>query len=275
MAEITAGMVKELREKTGLPMMDCKQALAATSGDMDAAVKHLREKGEKIKETRLGRDTTAGRIAVYADVPSGKGAMIEFKCESAPVAGSAETKLFASELAKVFATSSASNAEELLKQPAPSKPGMTLGEQMSDMFNRIREVFALGRMVKFNAPSGGYAHHDGSMGALVEVEGGSNEVAKDVAMHIVGKKPLVVIKEELDAASVETERGIQADMARKEGKPENIIAKMIEGRMRNFYAERVLLEQPFVKEESKTVGKLADEAKMKVKRFLRWEMGKE
>ena len=275
MAEVTAGMVKELREKTGLPMMDCKQALTATNGDMEAAIKHLREKGEKIKETRLGRDTEAGRIAVYADVPSGKGAMIEFKCESAPVAGSAETKQFANELAKVFATSSATNAEELLKQPAPSKPGMTLGEQMSDMFNRIREVFAIGRLAKFDSASGGYAHHDGSMGALVEVEGGTNEAAKDVAMHIVGKKPLVVTKEEVDPKSVEDERAHQADMARKEGKPENIIAKMIEGRMRNFYAERVLLEQPFVKEESKTVGKLAEEAKMKIKRFLRWELGKE
>ena len=275
MAEITAGMVKELREKTGLPMMDCKQALVATHGAMEAAVKHLREKGEKIKETRLGRDTGAGRIAVYADVPTGKGAMIEFKCESAPVAGSAETKQFANDLAKAFATSNATTADELLRQPALSKPGMTLGEQMSDMFNRIREVFALGRVAKFDAASGGYAHHDGSMGALVEVEGGSNQVAKDVAMHIVGKKPLVVTKEELDPQSVEAERALQADMARKEGKPENIIAKMIEGRMRNFYAERVLLEQPFVKEESKTVGKLVDEAKMKVKRFLHWEMGKE
>jgi elongation factor Ts len=94
-------------------------------------------------------------------------------------------------------------------------------------------------------------------------------------MHIVGKKPLVVTKEEVDPKSVEDERAHQADMARKEGKPENIIAKMIEGRMRNFYAERVLLEQPFVKEESKTVGKLAEESKMKIKRFLRWELGKE
>jgi elongation factor Ts len=275
MAEVTAASVKELREKTGLPMMDCKQALSATNGDMDAAVKYLREKGEKIKETRLGRDTEAGRIAVYADVPSGKGAMIEFKCESAPVANSPETKQFVNDLAKTLATSNVTTAEELLKQPAPSKPGMTLGEQMADMFNRIREVFAIGRIVKFNAASGGYAHHDGSMGALVEVEGGTNEAAKDVAMHIVGKKPLVVRKEDLDAKSIEDERAVQADMARKEGKPENIIAKMIEGRMRNFYAERVLLEQPFVKEESQTVSKLADDAKMKIKRFVRWEMGKE
>jgi elongation factor Ts len=94
-------------------------------------------------------------------------------------------------------------------------------------------------------------------------------------MHIVGKKPSVVSKEEIDAKAVEDERAVQADMARKEGKPENIIAKMIEGRMRNFYAERVLLEQPFVKEETKTVAKLAEEAKMKIKRFVRWELGKE
>jgi elongation factor Ts len=275
MADVTAGMVKELREKTGLPMMDCKQALAEVKGDMEAAVKYLREKGEKIKETRLGRETEAGRIAVYADVASAKGAMIEFKCESAPVAGSPETKQFVNDLAKVFATSNATTAEELLKQPAPSKPGMTLGEQMDDMFNRIREVFKLGRVVKFDSSSGGYAHHDGSMGALVEVEGGNNEVAKDVAMHIVGKKPIVVSRDEIDPAAVEAERNLQADMARKEGKPENIIAKMIEGRMRNFYVERALLDQPFVKEETKTVAQLCDEAKMKVKRFVHWELGKE
>jgi len=127
---------------------------------------------------------------------------------------------------------------------------------------------------RIDAPAGGFVHM-AKIGVLVEVEGGTTEAAKDVAMHIVGKKPLVVTKEELDPATVAAEREHQAEMARKEGKPENIIAKMIDGRMRNFYSERVLLEQPFVKEETKTVAKLADEAKMKIKRFVRWELGKE
>lgn len=143
------------------------------------------------------------------------------------------------------------------------------------MFNRIREVFELGRIVRFDSSSGGYAHHDGGSGALVEVSGGTNEAAKDVAMHVVAQKPQVVKKEDLEASAVDKEREILSEAARKEGKPENIIGKMVEGRLKNFFAEKVLLEQPFVKDDTKTVGKIADEAKMKVLKFVRWELGKE
>jgi elongation factor Ts len=201
--------------------------------------------------------------------------LIELLCESAPVAGSKEFSQFAADLARQLATGpGASTADELLSQPSLAKPGQTLGEQKDDMFNRIREVFNLGRIVRFAAPSGGYAHHDGSSGALVEVRGGSPEVAKDVAMHIVAMKPTTVAKEDLPPQVVEKEREILSEAARKEGKPENIIGKMIEGRLKNFFAEQVLLEQPFVKDDKKTVGKLAAEAGMKIIRFIRWELGK-
>lgn len=276
MAEITAAAVKSLREKTGLPMMDCKKALQETGGDETAAVELLRKQGIKTKETRIGRETSAGRIAVYADVAGKIGAMIELKCESAPVAGSAEFKQYVNDLAKQLATGpGAKTAEELLAQPSLSKPGQTLGDQKDDMFNRIREVFELGRLMRIDGPCGGYAHHDGSIGALVQVEGGTNEAAKDVAMHVAAQKPQVVNKEDLEAAAVDKEREILSEAARKEGKPENIIAKMVEGRLKNFFAEKVLLEQPFVKDDSQTVGKIAQGAKMKVVRFVRWEIGKE
>jgi elongation factor Ts len=275
MPEITAAMVKALRERTGLPMMDCKKALQETNGDEDKALEHLRKQGIKTKETRLGRETSAGRIAVYTDFAKGVAAMIELQCESAPVAGGKEFAQFANDLAKQLATGpGASSGDELLKQSVPGKSG-TFGDALDDMYNRIREVFKLGRVTRINGACGAYAHHDGSSGALVEVKGGSPEAAKDVAMHVVAFKPGAGAKADLDTAAVDKEREILTEAARKEGKPENIIGKMIEGRLKNFFAEKVLLEQPFVKDDKRTVGAVAGEAKMKVVRFVRWELGKE
>jgi elongation factor Ts len=275
MAEITAAAVKSLREKTGLPMMECKKALASTGGDEEAAVRWLREQGIKTQETRLGRETGAGRIAVYVDLEKQVGAMVELQCESAPVAGSPDFKQFVNDLARQLALgSAAANADDLLKQPSPSTAGKTLGEVKDDLFNRMREVFNIGRLMRIDGRCGGYAHHDGSIAALVQIEGGNADAAKDVAMHVVAQNPSAVSKENLDPALVQKEREILSEAARKEGKPENIIQKMIEGRLRNFYAERVLLEQPFVKDDKKTVGQYAKENAMQVKHFVRWQMGK-
>lgn len=275
MADITAVDVKTLRERTGLPMMECKKALQATGGDQEAAVDWLRKQGIKTKETRIGRETAFGRIAVYTDMQAGIGAMFELLCESAPVASSREFIDFANLLARQLATGpGAATADELLAQPSPGKPGQTLGEQKDDMFNRIREVFNVGRVLRVDAPCGGYAHHDGSAGALVEVSGGNPETAKEIAMHIVAMKPQVVSKDQLDPKAIERERDVLTEAARKEGKPESIISKMIEGRLKNFFAEKVLLEQPFVKEEKKTVGQIASESGMQILRFARWELGK-
>ena len=275
MAEISAAAVKSLREKTGLPMMECKKALASSGGDEDAAIRWLREQGIKTQETRLGRETGAGRIAVYVDLAKKVGAMVEVQCESAPVAGSPDFKQFTTDLAKQLALGpGAASGDELFKQPSPSAAGKTLGEVKDDLFNRMREVFNVGRVARIDGPCGGYAHHDGSIAALVEIEGGNADAAKDVAMHVVAQNPSAVSKENLDPALVQKEREILSEAARKEGKPENIIQKMIEGRLRNFYAERVLLEQPFVKDDKKSVGQYAKENGMQVKHFIRWQMGK-
>jgi elongation factor Ts len=162
MAEITAAAVKSLREKTGLPMMECKKALASTGGDEEAAVRWLREQGIKTQETRLGRETGAGRIAVYVDLDKQVGAMVELQCESAPVAGSPDFKQFVNDLARQLALgSAAANADDLLKQPSPSTAGKTLGEVKDDLFNRMREVFNIGRLMRIDGRCGGYAHHDG------------------------------------------------------------------------------------------------------------------
>jgi elongation factor Ts len=201
--------------------------------------------------------------------------MVELQCESAPVAGNEEFIQLANDLVAQLAEEECSTPEELLKRPSPSQQGTLLHEQLDDLANRIREVFRLSRIERIAGPCGGYVHHNGNVGVLVEVEGGNAELAKDVCMHIAAMRPAAVSKEDLDPKMVEKEREILSEAARKEGKPEKIIDKMVEGRLRNFFAERCLTEQPFVKDDKKTVGKIAAEAGMKILRFVHWEIGKE
>jgi elongation factor Ts len=276
MADISAAAVKSLRDKTGLPMMKCKEALQATGGDEQAAIDWLRKDNIKVQESRIGRETSFGRMGLFIDWDKNTGAMVELLCESAPVAANAEFIVLANDMAKQLATGKgAKSADELLAQPSPSKSGQTLRDQMMDLANRIREVFKLARVARIDGKCGGYVHHAGkTVGVLVEVTGGTPEAAKDVCMHIAAMRPQVLSKEELDPAAVEKEREILSEAARKEGKPENIIGKMVEGRLRNFFAERVLLEQPFVKDDKKTVAKFAQENGMKIVRFIHWELGK-
>ncbi len=276
MAEITAAAVKALRERTGLPMMDCKQALTESGGDADKAVDWLRKRGAQVASKRAGRETTFGRFGIYTSIDPGVGAMVELKCESAPVTQNDEFIQLANDLAQQLALGSAiSNGEELLDQPSPSKSGSTLREQRDDLFNRIREVFNVGRLVRIDGACGGYSHNAATVaGVLVEIEGGDEATAKDVCMHIAAMRPAALNKEELDPAEVEKERQILRAAALEEGKPENIVDKMVEGRLRNFYAEKVLLEQPFVKEQKMTVGQYAKDNGMKIKQFVHWELGK-
>ena len=275
MAAITAADVKALRDQTGLPMMDCKKALQEADGDIDKAIEWLRKKGAKTMEKRSGRETGAGRIAIYSDTSAGVAAMVELQCESAPVASNEEFVQLAEDLAKQLATGpGAATPEELLAQPSPSKPGQTLKDQFDDLTNRIREVFRLQKIERIEGTCGGYVHHNGAVGVLLHFEGGPEELAKDICMHTAAMRPLVLSIDDLDPAMVEKEREILAEAARKEGKPENIIDKMVEGRIRNFYAERCLAEQPFVKDDKSTVGKTAKAAGMKLVKFTHWELGK-
>lgn len=276
MADISAAAVKSLRDKTGLPMMKCKEALQVTSGDEQAAIEWLRKDNIKVQESRIGRETSFGRMGLFTDWDKGVGSLVELLCESAPVAANAEFVSLAGDMAKQLALGKgAATADELLDQPSPSASGQTLRQQMMDLANRIREVFKVGRIARIDGKCAGYVHHAGkTVGVLIEVTGGKPEIAKDVCMHIAAMRPQVLSKNDLDAAEVEKEREILSEAARNEGKPENIIGKMVEGRLRNFFAERVLLEQPFVKDDKKTVGKFAEENGMKIVRYIHWELGK-
>jgi elongation factor Ts len=273
MPAITAALVKELRDETGLPMMDCKKALEEAGGDKALATQNLREAGKKLMSIRSDRATEEGRIGVYTSISGKVGAMVELQCESAPVANNTEFVQLANDLAKQLATGpGAATPDELWAQPSPSRKGMTLRDQKDELENKIREVFRLARLVRVDASTGGFVHM-AKIGVLVEVEGGDEGLAKEVALHVAAMNPKAASKESLDPELVAKEREIQKERARQEGKPENIIEKMIEGRMGNFYAENVLEEQPFVKDPATTVGALAKKGGMKVKRFHRWTLG--
>lgn len=278
MAEITAAAVMALREKTGLPMMECKKALRECGGNTDEAVEWLRKQGIKTQALRADRETSCGRLAVFTDPARGVATIIEMRCESPPVAGSPDFKDFCNDIAKTLALGPGANTpEELLAQKSQAHPDKTLAEIKADLFNRMREVFELARIKRVNAPCGGYAHHDGSKAALVEIAGDkvaeAAETAKEIAMHVVALAPQAIRKEDLDPAVIDKEREILTEAARNEGKPENIIAKMIEGRLRNFFAQCVLLEQPFVKDDKQSVGQLAKQAGIEIKAVDNWRLG--
>jgi elongation factor Ts len=275
MAEITAGAVKALREETGLPMMECKEALKETAGDHAAAIEWLRVRGKKVMGGRGERETSCGRVIAYADFAKGVGSLLEVQCESAPVASNEEFIQLCKDLAVVLATGKpVKSPEELLAQASPSKPGQRLQEVWDDLTNRIREVFRLPRMVRIDKTCGAYTHFNGAFGVLVEVEGGNQALANDVALHVGAMNPLVVAIENLDPADVAKEREILTEQAKNEGKkPDNIIAKMVDGRMKVFYASKVLNEQPFVKDDKQTVGQIAGAGKMKITGFQNWKLG--
>ncbi|MBC8356763.1 MAG: translation elongation factor Ts [Planctomycetes bacterium] len=275
MAAITAAAVKALREKTSLPLMDCKKALAECDGNEEAAIQWLRERGLKVMGGRTDRETAFGRFGLYSGLDKATGGIVELKCESDPVAKNEDFIQLANDLAEQLATGpGASSADELLAQPSPSKSGQSLAEQRDDLMNKIREVFNIGRMQRIDGTSGGYSHNSGTVaGVLTSVKGGNDVAAKDVCMHVAAMRPAALNVADLDVAEVEKERGILREAALQEGKPENIVDKMVEGRIRSYYAERVLLEQPFVKEPKQTVGQYAKENGMEVTQFIHWVLG--
>jgi elongation factor Ts len=276
MAEITAATVKELRDRTGLPMMDCKKALDECDGDSDAAVQWLRERGAEVFSKRADRSTDFGRFGITAGHDQSAAAMVELKCESAPVTQNEEFIQLAEDLAVSLAQSNAGSVDELLSQPSPSAEGVSLGEQKDDLFNRTREVFNIGRMIRIEGTCGGYSHNSGTVaGVLLEVEGGNDEAARDICMHIAAMRPEGLTPADIPAESVEQEREVLRQAALQEGKPENIVDKMVEGRLKNFFAGKVLSAQPFVKDDKLTVEEYAEANGMKLKQFIHWEMGAE
>ena len=278
MAEITAKMVQELRNKTGISMMDCKKALETAGGDLDAAIEHLRVSGNaKMAARSAERSTEFGRIAIVT--ADGVSAMVELKCESAPVVGNAEFVQLAQDMAEALRQTSVTTADELLALKSPSK-GTTLRDQFDDLTNRIREVFRIGRMLRVEAPCAGYVHHTNDLAVLIVCDGEvCATTGTDVCMQIAAMNPAVITKEDLDPEMVEKERRIQTETLKNDpasaSRPEDILAKIVDGRMGSFFAEQCLLDQEFIRESGKTVREhiAATAPSMTVTAFHRWKIG--
>lgn len=274
MAQISAADVKAFRERTGLPLMDCKQALTEADGDQEKAIDILRKKGEKLGDKRADRTTEFGRFGLAVGLDRTAGAIVELKCESAPVASNDEFVQLSNDMAEALAAHGAATVDDLLKLDSPSKPGVTLGEQMAELFNRIREKFEVGRFQRFESSCGGYVHPGSTVvGVLMQVSGKNDAAVKDVAMHVAALRPAALNAEQLDPEVVAKEREILTSQATQEGKPANIVEKIVDGRLRQFFAERVLLEQPFVKDDKQTVGAYAKSQGIEIERFVCFVLG--
>ncbi len=272
---ISATSVKTLRDRTNQPMMDCKTALTEADGDMEKAVEILRKKSKDVQDKKVGRETAEGRIAAFIDPAKGVGALLEMRCESAPVAKGDDFAKLANDIAKQVALKAPSSIEELLKQPLVDDPKRTVNDRIADVVGMIREKMHPARMVRMTGLLGYYIHHDSSVGVMVQVEGdkANPEFLKEISMHITWKNPVAARREDVPAALVEKEKEIAKSQAAATGKPANIVEKIAEGKMKTWFAENVLLEQPFVKDDSKTVGDLLKAAGLTLVKSARLRVG--
>ena len=284
MTQITAAMVKELREQTGAGMMDVKSALTEAGGNMEEATKILRKKGLAAASKKAGRVTSEG--AVVAHQSGNTGVLVEVNCETDFVARTDAFRQFAQEVAKVIAGSKANTVEELNDEPRPG--GGTVGDKTKDVIASIKENITIRRFARFVAPDNGaigtYIHAGGKIGVMAELVANTStekapEVARDVAMHIAAAEPRFVHRGEVTQKDLDTEREIARDQAAKSGKPENIVEKMVTGKMEKFYGETCLLEQPYIRNDKQSVGDYvksqAQEAgcEYTVTRFVRYKLG--
>jgi elongation factor Ts len=266
---ITADSVKQLRERTGAGMMECKKALVETQGNLDAAAELMRKSGLAKADKKATRVAAEGTVEVQRSADAA--AMVEVNCETDFVARGEEFLEFAKAAATAALQAAPSDLAGLLATPLA---GSTLDERRRALIAKIGENIAVRRFVRIAAagPVGAYIH-GGRIGALVALQGGDEALARDIAMHVAAVNPTYVDAAAVPADVLEKERAFLTDQSKDEKKPPEIIAKMVEGRLRKYLAEITLVGQPFVKDEDVTVEKLLNKAGAKVLRFVRYEVG--
>lgn len=255
MAVITAAMVKELRVKTDAPMMECKKALTEADGNMEQAEEILRVKLGNKATKAASRITADGVVAIYIDEPGKIGAIVELNSETDFVAKNADFIAFANDIAKLVAENKPADVAALSALPLN---GSTVDEVRKGRIGKIGENISIRRfqIIEGKGKLSTYIHGGAKIGVIVDVVGGNDEVAHDVAMHIAASKPKALDKDGVDQNLIETERRVAIEKARENGKPEHLIEKIAEGSVNKFLKEVTLLSQPFVKDDSKSVGEL-------------------
>jgi len=268
---ITASLVKELRERTGAGMMDCKKALVETNGDADAAAELLRTTGQAKAEKKAGRIAAEGRVEIATN-DAGQAVLMEINCETDFVAKDENFLGFAASAADLALQTAPADVDALLASDLPG--GGNLEEARKTLVAKIGENIAVRRFESLAAQGQiGQYMHGNRIGVIVDVTGGDDELRKDIAMHIAAAAPICISEADVPADQLERERRILTEQSEQEGKPPEIVAKMVEGRLRKFLAEITLQGQVFVKDPDITVGKLLQQKGASVSAFARIEVG--
>ena len=273
---VTAALVKELREKTGAGMMDCKKVLTETDGDLEKAAELLREKGITKAAKKSGRVAAEGMVEAYISEDEKVGAIVEVNSETDFVAKNEEFRTFVMDVAKQIVKNNPESVEALLAEPAMFEEGKTVNEALIGKIATIGENISIRRFARFETTDGlieKYIHGDGKIAVLVNMTSGTKELAKDVCMQIAAARPEFIDRDQVPAERVEKEKEILKIQTMNEGKPEAIAEKIVLGRINKFYQEICLVDQEFVKDPSKKVSQLLSEKDADVVAFARFEKG--
>ena len=267
--EITASLVKELRERTGAGMMDCKKALNDANGDIEVAIEVMRKSGAAKAAKKAGRIAAEGIISIKQN--EGEIVILEVNCETDFVAKDENFLSFVDEILEVITKQDVTDVDDLLHK---SINDQTIEEKIQQLTAKIGEKLSIRRFEKskINKKVGTYLHGK-RIGVIVEIEGGDDNLAKDIAMHIAASKPLYVDSKEVSSSVLDKEKEIYIAQAQESGKPDDIIEKMVEGRLKKFVKEITLLGQPFVKDSEQSVEKILKSANAKVLSIIRYEVG--
>jgi elongation factor Ts len=269
---ISASVVKELRERTGAGMMECKGALVEANGDLEAALDILRTRGQAKADKKAGRVAAEGRIELALAANGSSAVLLEVNCETDFVARDENFLSFARESAALALEARPADVAELMR--AACAGGGTLEDRRKELVAKIGENINVRRFERVDAEGALTSYlHGTRIGVLVDVVGGDAELGRDLAMHVAASRPQCVTPEEVDAGIIERERRIFTEQAAQEDKPAEIRARMVEGRLRKFLNEITLLGQPFVKDDKVSVGQLLKTRKATVRRFARLEVG--
>ena len=272
---ITASQVKDLREKTGAGMMDCKKVLTETDGDMEKAIELLRERGIAKAAKKSDRVAAEGLVTAYVSEDGKVGAVAEVNAETDFVAKNDEFRAFANDVAKQVAVKNPKDVEELLAQTFINDETKTVSEVLTNKIATIGENMSIRRFERFEGAGlvEQYIHGDGKIGVFVELDGGDTELAKDVCMQIAAARPEFLDRESVPAERLAKEMEILKAQAMNEGKPEAIAEKIVQGRVGKFYSEICLVDQEFVKNPDMKVSELVASKNAKIVRFARFEKG--
>ena len=272
---VTASLVKELREKTGAGMMDCKKVLTETDGDMEKAIELLRERGIAKAAKKSGRVAAEGLVEAYIAEDGKVGAIVEVNSETDFVAKNEEFKTFVKNVAKQVVEKNPKDVEELLNQEATFEAGKTVNEALVGKIATIGENLSIRRFARFESKGllESYIHGDGKIAVLINMAKGDKEVAKDLCMQIAAARPEYLNEQSVPAERVEKEKEILKVQTMNEGKPEAIAEKIVQGRIRKFFEEICLVDQVFVKDSNMKVSELLKQKDAEVVEFARFEKG--